>query len=85
MLGVMICVKVVWDYFIKMLVKCVYSRIMIEKNIVFIVWLGGVVNGSICVFGDKFIFYCFIMMGFLVDGIMEVFGFLEGEDSLVIF
>ncbi|HAG96306.1 MAG TPA: 3-phosphoshikimate 1-carboxyvinyltransferase, partial [Gammaproteobacteria bacterium] len=40
------------------------------------------VKGSIRVPGDKSISHRSIMMGSLADGVTEVFGFLEGEDSL---
>jgi len=82
MLGAMTRAKVARDHFTKMLAKRAYSRTMTEKNIVFTARPGGVVNGSIRVPGDKSISHRSIMMGSLADGITEVFGFLEGEDSL---
>jgi 3-phosphoshikimate 1-carboxyvinyltransferase len=43
---------------------------------------GGRVNGQIRVPGDKSISHRSIMLGSLADGVTEVTGFLEGEDSL---
>lgn len=43
---------------------------------------GGKLNGCLRVPGDKSISHRVIMLGSLADGITEVSGFLEGEDSL---
>jgi 3-phosphoshikimate 1-carboxyvinyltransferase len=43
---------------------------------------GGKLNGRLRVPGDKSISHRSIMLGSLADGITEVSGFLEGEDSL---
>ncbi len=81
-LGIMTRAKVARDHFTKMLAKRAYSKTMTEKNIVFTAHAGGAVKGSIRVPGDKSISHRSIMMGSLADGVTEVFGFLEGEDSL---
>ena len=81
-LGIMTRAKVARDHFTKMLAKRAYSKTMTEKNIVFTAHAGGEVKGSIRVPGDKSISHRSIMMGSLADGVTEVFGFLEGEDSL---
>ena len=82
MLGIMTRAKVARDHFTKMLAKRAYSKTMTEKNIVFTAHHGGDVKGAIRVPGDKSISHRSIMMGSLADGVTEVFGFLEGEDSL---
>ncbi|MEN8106949.1 MAG: 3-phosphoshikimate 1-carboxyvinyltransferase [Pseudomonadota bacterium] len=43
---------------------------------------GGLLQGSLRVPGDKSISHRAIMLGSLADGVTEVSGFLEGEDSL---
>lgn len=52
------------------------------SNIRFRVQPGGALTGRIRVAGDKSISHRSIMLGSLADGITEVSGFLEGEDSL---
>jgi 5-enolpyruvylshikimate-3-phosphate synthase len=51
-------------------------------NIIFHVKPGGLLSGSARVPGDKSISHRSIMLGSLAEGITEVKGFLEGEDSL---
>lgn len=53
-----------------------------EKNITFQVQPGGSLNGAMRVPGDKSISHRSIMLGSLAEGVTEVKGFLEGEDSL---
>ena len=53
-----------------------------ESNLHFIVNPGGVLTGRLRVPGDKSISHRSIMLGSLADGVTEVSGFLEGEDSL---
>lgn len=53
-----------------------------EINIRYIVQPGGSLNGDVRVPGDKSISHRSIMLGSLADGVTEVTGFLEGEDSL---
>lgn len=43
---------------------------------------GGVLRGELIVPGDKSVSHRSIMLGSLADGIVEVRGFLEGEDAL---
>lgn len=52
------------------------------KTLRFTVQPGGVLQGKIRVPGDKSISHRSIMLGSLADGITEVAGFLEGEDSI---
>ncbi len=53
-----------------------------EKKITFTVQPGGKLHGALRVPGDKSISHRSIMLGSLAEGVTEVTGFLEGEDSL---
>ena len=53
-----------------------------ENNLIFHVDPGGTLHGSVRVPGDKSISHRSIMLGSLAEGITEITGFLEGEDSL---
>lgn len=55
---------------------------MESKNLIYRTSPGGKVNGTIRVPGDKSISHRSIMLGALAEGVTEVEGFLEGEDSL---
>ena len=81
-LGIMTRAKVARDHFTKMLAKRAYSGTMTDNNMVFTAHPGGSVQGSIRVPGDKSVSHRAIMLGALAEGQTEVFGFLEGEDSL---
>lgn len=48
----------------------------------FIVAPGGALRGDVTVPGDKSVSHRSIMLGSLADGVVEVRGFLEGEDAL---
>ena len=52
------------------------------NKIRFLVKPGGVLQGSIRVPGDKSVSHRSIMLGSLANGVTQVGGFLEGEDSL---
>lgn len=52
------------------------------KNIRFIVQPGGAIKGRIRVPGDKSISHRSIMLGSIAEGVTQVTGFLEGDDSL---
>ncbi|MEJ2344415.1 MAG: 3-phosphoshikimate 1-carboxyvinyltransferase [Gammaproteobacteria bacterium] len=52
------------------------------KRIEFEVEVGGRLNGRVRVPGDKSVSHRSIMLGALADGITEIEGFLQGEDSL---
>jgi 3-phosphoshikimate 1-carboxyvinyltransferase len=53
-----------------------------EQNLTFRLEPGGRLQGRLRVPGDKSISHRAVMLGSLADGITEVSGFLEGEDSL---
>lgn len=82
MLGIMTRAKAARDHFTNLLAKRAYIKTMSDKNIIFTAHPGGEVKGRIRVPGDKSISHRSIMLGSLADGITEVTGFLEGEDSL---
>jgi 3-phosphoshikimate 1-carboxyvinyltransferase len=52
------------------------------NNIIFQIEPGGRLSGAIRVPGDKSISHRSIMLGSLAEGVTEISGFLEGEDSL---
>ena len=51
-------------------------------NVIYTVQPGGSLQGKVRVPGDKSISHRSIMLGSLAEGVTEVTGFLEGEDSL---
>ena len=70
------------NHFSKMLLGQTYVTDMSQKPVSFRLQPGGKVTGDIRVPGDKSISHRSIMLGALADGVTEVTGFLEGEDSL---
>lgn len=70
------------NHFTKMLSGQAYVTDMSQKPVRFRLQPGGSVQGDIRVPGDKSISHRSIMLGALADGVTEVEGFLEGEDSL---
>ncbi|WP_404363381.1 bifunctional prephenate dehydrogenase/3-phosphoshikimate 1-carboxyvinyltransferase [Marinobacter sp.] len=82
MLRVFSRAKAARDHFSRMLSGKAYVTTTSEKQITFHLSPGGSVSGDIRVPGDKSISHRSIMLGALADGITEVKGFLEGEDSL---
>ncbi|MAL98512.1 MAG: bifunctional prephenate dehydrogenase/3-phosphoshikimate 1-carboxyvinyltransferase [Alteromonadaceae bacterium] len=74
--------KAARDHFSKMLSGQAYVTTMTQKNLIFRLQPGGQVRGDIRVPGDKSMSHRSIMLGALAEGITEVEGFLEGEDSL---
>ena len=82
LLGVFTRAKVAREHFTKILSGQSYTNIMNTKNVTFKMKPGGSVKGKIRVAGDKSISHRSIMLGALADGVTEVEGFLEGEDSL---
>ncbi|MEH6627098.1 MAG: bifunctional prephenate dehydrogenase/3-phosphoshikimate 1-carboxyvinyltransferase [Motiliproteus sp.] len=82
LLGVFTRAKSARDHFTKILTGTAYSLPMTDSNIKFLAKPGGTVRGEIRVPGDKSISHRSIMLGALANGVTEVEGFLEGEDSL---
>lgn len=74
--------KAAREHFSKMLSGQAYVTDMSQNQVTFQLQPGGSVTGDIRVPGDKSISHRSIMLGALADGITEVNGFLEGEDSL---
>lgn len=82
MLRVFSRAKAAREHFSKMLSGQAYVTNNSENQLSFHLQPGGAVSGDIRVPGDKSISHRSIMLGALADGITEVQGFLEGEDSL---
>jgi len=82
LLGVFTRAKSAREHFTKILSGQSYTNTMNTKNVIFKMKAGGAVNGAIRVAGDKSISHRSIMLGALAEGLTEVEGFLEGEDSL---
>ena len=61
---------------------CSVENPVSEKSIDYVVSAGGDARGDLRVPGDKSISHRSIMLGSLAEGMTEVSGFLEGEDSL---
>ncbi|WP_246166758.1 bifunctional prephenate dehydrogenase/3-phosphoshikimate 1-carboxyvinyltransferase [Marinobacter salinexigens] len=74
--------KAAREHFSKMLSGQAYVTNNAEKQVTFRLQPGGAISGDIRVPGDKSMSHRSIMLGALADGITEVQGFLEGEDSL---
>jgi 3-phosphoshikimate 1-carboxyvinyltransferase len=82
LLGVFTRAKSAREHFTKILNGQSYTDTMNTKNVTFKMSPGGEVKGNIRVAGDKSISHRSIMLGALAEGVTEVEGFLEGEDSL---
>lgn len=74
--------KAAREHFSKMLSGQAYVTNNSDKQVTFHLQPGGTVRGDIRVPGDKSMSHRSIMLGALAEGITEVKGFLEGEDSL---
>lgn len=81
LLGVFTRARAAREHFTKILSGQSYTN-MNTNNVIFKARSGGKVNGTIRVAGDKSISHRSIMLGALAEGVTEVEGFLEGEDSL---
>ena len=81
LLGVFTRASEARNHFTKMLENKAYLEQM-TQTIDYRVTPGGKVSGEIRIPGDKSISHRSIMLGALAQGITEVTGFLEGEDSL---
>ena len=82
LLGVFTRAKSAREHFSTILARRAYMEPMQSKEFNFIARPGGQVSGRIRVPGDKSISHRSIMLGSLAEGVTEVEGFLEGEDSL---
>ncbi|MEC7815683.1 MAG: bifunctional prephenate dehydrogenase/3-phosphoshikimate 1-carboxyvinyltransferase [Pseudomonadota bacterium] len=74
--------KAAREHFTKMLSGQAYVTNNSDKQVTFKLQPGGAMTGDIRVPGDKSMSHRSIMLGALAEGITEVKGFLEGEDSL---
>ena len=82
LLGVFTRAKSAREHFSTILARRAYMEPMQTQSIRFIASPGGSVRGVARVPGDKSISHRSIMLGSLAEGVTEVEGFLEGEDSL---
>ncbi len=82
LLGVFTRAKSAREHFSHILARRAYTEPMQTQVINFIASPGECVQGSIRVPGDKSISHRSIMLGSLAEGVTQVEGFLEGEDSL---
>lgn len=82
MLGTFTRARAAREHFSRILSGTAYSQLMTNQQVIFRAQPGGSVSGKIRVPGDKSISHRSIMLGSLADGVTEVSGFLEGEDSL---
>ncbi|MFW1677528.1 bifunctional prephenate dehydrogenase/3-phosphoshikimate 1-carboxyvinyltransferase [Pontibacter sp. JAM-7] len=82
MLGIFTRAQAAREHFSRILSGTAYSQNMNNLSVIFRTQPGGSVTGSIRVPGDKSISHRSIMLGSLANGVTEVAGFLEGEDSL---
>lgn len=82
MLGVFTRARAAREHFSKVLSGQSYLNVMNTNNVIFKAGSGQSLSGSIRVAGDKSISHRSIMLGALAEGVTEVEGFLEGEDSL---
>lgn len=74
--------KAAREHFTKMLSGQAYVTNNSDQQVIFHMQPGGSVRGDIRVPGDKSMSHRSIMLGALAEGVTEVKGFLEGEDSL---
>lgn len=82
MLGVFTRARAAREHFSKVLSGQSYLNVMNTNNVIFRANSGQSLAGAIRVAGDKSISHRSIMLGALAEGVTEVEGFLEGEDSL---
>lgn len=82
LLGVFTRAKSAREHFSHILARRAYVEPMQTQVVNFIASPGGCVQGTIRVPGDKSISHRSIMLGSLAEGVTQVEGFLEGEDSL---
>jgi cyclohexadieny/prephenate dehydrogenase / 3-phosphoshikimate 1-carboxyvinyltransferase len=82
MMGVLTRAKAARDHFSKILARRAFVEPMKTSSIAYLAAPGQALSGTFRVPGDKSISHRSIMLGSLANGITEVSGFLEGEDSL---
>ncbi len=82
MLGIFTRAKSARDHFLRMLEGRVWMDRRGEAGDTFVTEPGGSLRGEVRVPGDKSVSHRSIMLGSIAEGVTEVYGFLEGEDSL---
>lgn len=81
-MGVLTRARAAREHFTKILARRAYVDTMTNSSITYLAAPGQSLSGSFRVPGDKSISHRSIMLGSLANGVTEVSGFLEGEDSL---
>ena len=81
-MGVLTRAKAARDHFTKILAQRAYMEPIKMASVTYIANPAKKLTGNIRVPGDKSISHRSIMLGSLAEGVTEVTGFLEGEDSL---
>ncbi|XOZ34687.1 bifunctional prephenate dehydrogenase/3-phosphoshikimate 1-carboxyvinyltransferase [Halomonadaceae bacterium KBTZ08] len=74
--------KAAREHFSRILSGEAYLNTMTDQTVIYTARPGGTVQGDIRVPGDKSMSHRAIMLGALAEGVTDVSGFLEGEDSL---
>ena len=74
--------KAAREHFSRILSGQAYLKTMSTQQVTYRADAGGTIQGDIRVPGDKSVSHRAIMLGALAEGVTEVEGFLEGEDSL---
>jgi 3-phosphoshikimate 1-carboxyvinyltransferase len=82
LMGVFTRAKVARDHFSNILARRAYVEPMKSETINYIAQPSSTITGTFRVPGDKSMSHRSIMLGSLAEGVTEVTGFLEGEDSL---
>ncbi|GGO82658.1 3-phosphoshikimate 1-carboxyvinyltransferase [Marinobacterium nitratireducens] len=82
MLGIFTRAKASRDHFTRILSSSAYSQKQHPGPVNFVLQPGGALSGQLRLPGDMSISHRAIMLGSLADGITEIEGFAESEDSL---
>nr|WP_054340057.1 bifunctional prephenate dehydrogenase/3-phosphoshikimate 1-carboxyvinyltransferase [Neptunomonas antarctica] len=82
MLGIFTRAKSAREHFNKMLSGTAYSQTHNNLHVTFHVRAGSALHGRIRVPGDKSISHRAVMLGALAEGVTNISGFLESEDSM---
>lgn len=82
LLGIFTRAKASREHFGRILSRSAYSHNLNKTNVTFHAQPGGSVSGEISVPGDKSISHRAVMLAALANGITEIKGFLQSEDSL---
>ncbi|SEG71276.1 bifunctional prephenate dehydrogenase/3-phosphoshikimate 1-carboxyvinyltransferase [Marinobacterium lutimaris] len=82
LLGIFTRARSAREHFSRILARSAYSPQVQQRPARFLVRPDGKISGSIAVSGDRSISHRAIILAALADGITDIDGFLDGEDSL---